>query len=674
MKTSDLHITENGSNGSGGLLRALLNLDWLGGAKAKKKSKFKAGTHPSAGGKPDSKTNVGQSVADVLKLLRADRVHRLGVFGDRGFAELMAAQAADLQQVWISNDFMSDLPAGAKRLDAETMRGLDAIVVGGADVATRFRFAVREVGAQAPELPVHWVADNWEFCGGTAAIPVEIDDVDALVFNHFEEFFGIKDALQFRFEVIGESGIKRSYRILGPSESVNLNLNSLAGTGPDGRREGPVCLKIYVAHPYLTRGRHYRFRICGDVFWKDSFTIIHGSHQFFKNPNKLQEFRLIESVVRNQGHVLMTVPNYDLDMGTDDTISIGSGSGSGKLLQRRSRKRPVEVVDFARPPANDSGRNYFAAAYHGYGTSFWYAMEQGFSSLPGKQGSIAANHLCRVGVEDRADIAFKPEELEIVGKAIAAGFMINPVTLPVRWGKDDLSFGFNFDASNPPFDDYLIRFFDADGQHLGELAYHKDFIGPVLIEDVVNQWNGPDRARVATALVAPDHVKVGLAPQRLVTTADMVVRHLKTGDQDYTEFQNSWRNLGAIVPTLPHWLHPSIGVIGRANVMGRVRCKDGYRTGVYVANASGNLHYDMAAEVEISAINHDGRRLSHFLTLPAFGARVVWLDDVLPELARHIGPSGIATLQVKSADADLNAHVIGVSPGGAVGVQHLWGY
>jgi hypothetical protein len=673
MKTSDLHIGESAGTGSGGSLRALLNLDWLVGAKAKKKSKFKAGTHPSAGGgQPDSKTKVSQSVVDVTKLLRADGVRRLGVFGDRGFAELMAAQAADLTQVWISTDFVNDIPAGAKRLDAAIMRGLDAIVVGGGDVGTRFRFAVREVGAHAPELPVHWVADNWEFCAGTAAVPVEIDDVDALVFNHFEEFFAIKDALQFRFEVIGESGIKRSYRILGPSESVNLNLNTLAGLGADGRREGSVCLKIFVAHPYLTRGRHYRFRICGDVFWKDSFTIIHGSHQFFKNPNKLQEFRLIESVVRDRGHVLMTVPNYDLDMGTNDTISVGSGEG--KLLQRRSRKRPVEVVDFARQQANSGERRYFAAGYHGYGTSFWYAMEEGFSSAPGKQASIAANHLCRVGVDDRADIAFKPEELDIVKKAIDAGFMINPVTLPVLWGKNDLGFGFNFDASNPPFDDYLVRVFDAEGKPLGAFAYHKDFVGPVLIEDVVNQWNSPDRAKVATALVAPDHLKVGLAPQRLVTTADMLVRQLKTGDQDYTEFQNSWRNLGAIVPTLPHWLHPSIGVIGRTNVIGRVRCKDGYRTGVFVANGSGNLNYDMAVTVEISAINHDGRRLSHFLDLPAFGSRVVWLDDDLPDLKKHIGPSGVATLQVKSADADLTAHVLGVSPQGAVGVQHLWGY
>jgi len=603
----------------------------------------------------------------VVHLLRADQANRIGVFGDRDFAETFAAHSTDIHQVWLSNDFVKDMPAGAKPLDAETLRGLDAVVVGGEDKATRFRLALRLVAARAPTVPVHWVADNWEFCSGTAAIPAEIDDLDALVFNHFEEFFGIKDPLQFRFEVIGEAGIKRSYKILGPNESLNLNLNTLTG----GKRSGAVCLKVHVAHPYLTRGRHYRFRICGDVFWKDSFTIIHGSHQFFKNPNKQQEFRLIESVVRDGGHVLMTVPNYDLDM-TDDTITVGSGAQ--KTMQKRSRIRPVEVVDFARKPSNRAEREYFAASYHGYGTSFWYALDQGFSGMPGKQGSIAANHLAKVGVENRADIAFTPQELEIVNTAIAAGFVIHPVTLPVMRGQHDLAFGFNFDASNPPFEDYIIRWYDVGGRFLGEMLYHKDFIGPALIEDVLKQWNNPVRDQAATALVAPDHLKAGLAPQRLVATADMLVRNVKTGDQDFTEFQNSWRNLGAVVPSLPHWLHPSIGVMGRTNVMGRVRCKDGYRTGVYVANASGNLNYDMTAEVEISAINHAGRRLSHFVTLPAFASKLVWLDDELPELVRHVGASGIATLQVKSVDADLTSHVVGASPQGAVGLQHLWGY
>ena len=372
------------------------------------------------------------------------------------------------------------------------------------------------------------------------------------------------------------------------------------------------------------------------------------------------------------GRVVMTVPNYDLDMGSDDTIAIGTGLD--KTERKRSRTRPVEEVHFERRDTPGNARDYFAASYKGYGTSFWYALEEGCFGRPGKQGNISGNHLCKVGVDDRADAAFHPDELRVVEQAVAAGFMIQPCFLPVTHGGAKLTFGFNFDASNPPFEHYWLRFYAVDGALLGEMRWRKDFIGPAFSDTVLEAWGSPERHRVAGVLLSPDHLKIGIAPQRFVTTADLVVRHLETGDQDATEFQPSWRNLGTVVPTLPHWLHPSIGVMGRTNVIGRVRCRDGFRTGVFVGNASGNLKYDMAAEVEIAVINHAGRRLSHALELPAFGCRIVWLDDVMARLREHVGESGIAALQVLSADADLTAHVIGLSPNGAVGLQHLWGY
>src|SRR5690349_20744761 len=100
MKTSDLHIAESGGNGAGGTLRAFFSLDWLGvKKKKKKKTKLEVGT-PSPGGAPgDTKTKISQSAADVMKLLRADGVKRLGVFGDRAFSELVTAQSADLNPV-----------------------------------------------------------------------------------------------------------------------------------------------------------------------------------------------------------------------------------------------------------------------------------------------------------------------------------------------------------------------------------------------------------------------------------------------------------------------------------------------------------------------------------------------------------------------------------------------
>ena len=659
MKTADVELSETGKSS-----RSLGSL--FGLSENKKSAKFKAGTHPSAGGAASEKTQISQSIADVLKLLRADAVTKVAVHGDKGFFNSFKSAAGEIECLWLSNDFVVDQPLGALPLTADRIKSCQAIVVGGPDVATKFRLTLRSTLAHAPLVPVHWVADDWEFCAGTAAIPQEIEDVDALAFNHFEEFFGIKDPLQFRFEIISEEGIKRRYQVLGPSQSININLKEFAG-----ERTGPVCLKVFVSHPNLTRGRHYRFRVCADVFWKDSFTIIHGSHQFFKSPNREQPFRLIDSVVRG-GRVIMTVPNYDLDMGSDDTIVIGTGAG--KTEQKRSRTRPVEEVHFERREQPNGARDYFAASYKGYGTSFWYALEEGCFSKPGKQGSIAGNHLCRVGIDDRADAAFRPDELRVVEQAVAAGFMIHPCLVPVMHGRSKLSFGFNFDASNPPFEHYWLRFYGSDGAFLGEMRWRKDFVGPAFIEDVLNIWGSPERFRVAGVLVSPDHLKIGVAPQRFVTTADLVVRHLETGDQDATEFQSSWRNLGAVVPTLPHWLHPAIGVMGRTNVIGRVRCRDGFRTGVLIGNASGNLKYDMSAEVEIAVINHAGRRLCHSLQVPAFGSQIVWVDDVMARLKEHVGESGIAALQVKSADADLTAQVVGLSPNGAVGLQHLWGY
>lgn len=665
MKTSDIDVSMGqGSTAKGYKSGAASLFDWLLPKRKTKKHKLKGGGQTTIA--PDSKTKISQSITDVLNLLRADKARRVLILSDQAFCAAFRAVSDDIEIVWASTDILNDPQRGAHAINAALIRSCDAIIVGGTDVATQYRYCLRLVHAYAPKTPVHWVAQNWEFCAGTAAIPHEIDDVDALVFNHFEEFFGIKDPLQFRFEIIAEGETKRSYLTLGPNESTNLNLNSLM---PD--RNGAICIKVFVSHPFLTRGRHYRFRVCGDIFWKDSFTIIHGSHQFFKNPNKVQSFRLIDSVVRN-GKVVMTVPNYDLDMGSDDEIEVGLADNKETL--KRSRLRPVEVVEFKQNTSSSKSRGYFAASYAGYGTSFWYAFDREFSLYQGKTASIAANHLCRVGVENRDDILFTPTERQIVETIVDAGFMIHPCCLPITPTNSPLAFGFNFDASNPPFDDYWLRFYDNEGRFLDQIRYHKTFIGPIFLDDIMQNWMHPQKADAVMVLVSPDHLKIGLAPQRLVTTSDMVVRHRITGDQDFTEFQSSWRNLGTSIPTLPHWLHPSIGVIGRTNVIGRVRTKDGFRTAVYVANASGNLKYDMPAEVEVAAINNAGRRLSYFFSLPAFGSRIVWLDDVLPQLSNHVGASGIATLQVKSGDADLTGHVIGLSPNGAVGLQHLWGY
>ena len=53
--------------------------------------------------------------------------------------------------------------------------------------------------------------------------------------------------------------------------------------------------------------------------------------------------------------------------------------------------------------------------------------------------------------------------------------MIYPSYIPVMHGKSKLAFGFNYDASNPPFEHYWLRFYAADGSFVGQMRWRKDF-------------------------------------------------------------------------------------------------------------------------------------------------------------------------------------------------------
>lgn len=630
-----------------------------------KKVKSKAGSMVGGVAVPKSTTFVQQTLADVLILLGEDRAARIAVYGPRAFRDQVQDALRAEPVAWFSNDPV-DLLQGAKIAVAALFDDLDTVVVGGPDVALSFRQAVRLVHMAKRHIPVHWVAPAFEFCAGTLAVPAEAENCDALLFNHFQQFFGVKDPLCFKIEAAYMGKQVRRYAVLGPDQSLNIDLNEIL---PE--RQGTATVKVLVAHPTLTRGRHYRLRLCADVFWRGSHTIVHGSHQFFKSPDKRQEFRLIDQVVR-RGRVIMTVPNYDLDMGKNATVDYVNGTDRRQLTRRPDRR--AEEIMFQKDDAASEGLHYYSVGYHGFGTSFWYALEEGIDGPAGKANSIAGNHLCRVGLENRADVLMTPAEQRHFAAIEAAGFMIHPCTLPIVRGTDQLAFGFNFDASNPPFADYVVRFYDDGGRYLGTMNYRKDFLGPAFIDDILAKWSDPAAARAASALVSPDWQKTGYAPHRFVTTADLVCRHLKTGDQDMTEFQSSWRNIGVDIPLLPHWLHPSIGVLGRTNVIGRARTKGGHRTGVLISNASGNLDYRTQAAVTISVRNRDGVALNYDCTLAPFTCKLIWLDDVLPALSAHLGPSGIGALVVSSGDADLCAQVLSLSPSGSVGLQHLWGY
>ena len=198
--------------------------------------------------------------------------------------------------------------------------------------------------------------------------------------------------------------------------------------------------------------------------------------------------------------------------------------------------------------------------------------------------------------------------------------------------------------------------------------------GPLFARDLIAAWKDPAVARASLAFISHDFAKAQLRTKGFKPMANLIVQHRRTLDRDYTEFQSCWRNLGAAVPGFPHWLTDQLAVIGRTNLFGRVRCDKGLRTGVVTVHGSGRLGYRGRARVELIAINNAGRRLSGSINLPAFTASMVWLDEIIPDLAAHLGASGNGALLVQSADADLNCQIVTTSPAGAVSLQHLWGY
>jgi hypothetical protein len=93
-----------------------------------------------------------------------------------------------------------------------------------------------------------------------------------------------------------------------------------------------------------------------------------------------------------------------------------------------------------------------------------------------------------------------------------------------------------------------------------------------------------------------------------------------------------------------------------------------------VVNASGRLAYRNSAEVTFTVLNGRGVPVSGSAVIPAFHWRLVWLDEIIPNLQEHLGPVANGALLVRSGDADLNSQLVTLTPQGAVSLQHLWGY
>lgn len=609
-------------------------------------------------------TKISQGLDQVTKVLRADNVRRLLVQGDRAFFGQVKAALPDLSLQWSSSSY-HDVMDGALNPEGVDYAAIDAIICGGGDAVTCYRHAVARLADFDGSKPVHWVADNWEFCAGTLPTPSGITGGEIIVFNHFQHFFGVKDPLQFRIETLQGEARKYFYRILQPNESLLLHLSDLAGD-----MDRPICVLVHVSHPMLTRGRHFRYRVCADLHWRDSFTTLHGAHEFLTSPDYHFEFRLAHGSFR-AGEVALTVPNYGLDMGDDREIRI---TADGEPRRTAVRNSGIYLEEVKTPTCGLDGNRSIGWTYRGYGGSFWFALEDEGNLIGGHRGCILGNHHQSVPILDRHQTPPDDAELDWYRRMAQSGFIVRPHALPLVDAAAPFRFGFEWDGANPPVNRFHVHYFDGAGSPIGDAPYRKTRPGPAFGEDLLAAWGDPAGSAAKLAIIAPDWIGGRLRHKGMKKMANLFVEMRGTKDRDATEFQDCWRNCGVVVEGLPHFANPSAAVFGRSNLFGRVRCDPGYRTAVVAIHGAGWLGHRGTAHLEIMVRDLEGSPIVASADIPAFCWRVLWLDELFPDLMKHLAPDHFGALLVQCHDADLNCQLLTVSDQGAVGLQHLWGY
>jgi len=615
---------------------------------------------PGAAKEPGA-TRLSSSADRVYELLKGIGAKRVLIHADRAAYAAAAQTFAGMACSWASNE-IGEIEAGAPNAEDIEWKDFDAAVCAGAGLPRRYRQLLRLMADADASKPVLWIGENFEFCGGTLSAPARVSDVEGLLFHHFEAFFGVKDALQFRIEIYHGPEVKRYFRILKPNESMVIRLSDHV---PEARY--PVSLAAFVEHPVLTRDRHYRLRLCADIFWKDSLTTLHSAHEFNRSPNHAVEFRLPAWLLKD-GEVALTLPNFDRLTPSDAEVETLVGPKTQKIA--RDTKAYLDQSVLQRDGLADDA--FLGWRYRGFGGSNWFVINNA-AGLTGLSASIAGNHHASCPVIDRSDFDASPEDMARYEKLERDGFVLEPHAVPIMPEESPLVFGFEADGANPALKDFRVDFFDGAGRHLGLTRFRKQRPGILFPADLLALWGDRKAAEARLVTISQDLLKAKLRFKGFKPMANLIVKDRRTGDQDITEFQSSWRNLGVAIPGFPHWLTDDLAVIGRTNVFGRARCDRGLRTGVMVVNASGRLGYRRTAEASITVLDHSGRPLTTEFKIPAFTWKLIWLDEVMP-LAAHLGGSGNGAMLVRSADADLNCQVVTTTPAGAVSLQHLWGY
>jgi hypothetical protein len=618
-----------------------------------------APTTPSDAPRPKI-ASIDQNLNDVVTQVREHRVRAGIVYSDAEFRDALGGRAADVRWEWVSHRD-SDILAGAALPAAIDISTYDAVVVGGADVKTAYLNALRWVERSGAVTPVFWVGQGWEYCGSTIPIPAEVESADIYLFNHFADFFPIKDPLLVRVTSRDSRSHHERFLLMLPQQTEHFTLDELL---PE--REGTAVIEIRTTHPALTGNRHPRWRVWADLFWKDSLTSLHGAHDY--GPDRVCESRLSLSDLRS-ARLVLTLPNYDRRLSDSDS-EVRWTRGSAKGSFTRDGTRTVEQITV--PPKADAKEQsgFWSYRYQGHGTSYWFAFEEGSGQ---DRPSLRGNHEVTIAqVEHRPPIA--AEQKRFLEAMEQQGFLFWPHGLPLLDAASDIEFGFSFEAANPQTADFVTVLYDADGKLLGRRELSLARRGYHYRDEVLAGFDAPEDRPPKLALISPDWKKMHVDPQRINASGNLVARNKRTGDRDITEFQSCWRNLNATIDGFPHWLHPSKGVVGRTNIIGHVRSARGLRTGILAVNGAGNLNHSARATIKVKLHAPSGSARTGELELTPFTGQVVWLDELFDGMEEFLGSGGFGTILVTCADADVNCQILTCSTAGSVSLQHMWGY
>lgn len=595
---------------------------------------------------------VSKRLQEIVPVLKKENFLTGIILGDKSFYEEAILQAPFIRWTWVSTN-SEDLLQGAVFLSEVLTSAIDVIVVGGKRVESEYIFLLRTIKKIETFPRIFWVSEKFEQCFSTLPIPKEIEDADIYFFHHFEAFFQIKDPLLVEFSIQSKNKSTVFYRILESKQTGKISIRDFISD-----EEGPFVVKIQTTHPVLTRGRHHRWRVTADLFYRNSFTTLHGAHA--GKYSQTCQSRLPTSF-GSDCKLIVTIPNYDQNISYSEKM-VHYGTDAEKKSLVRDENAPIEQITF-HPVGKSNFPPFFSYAYNGYGTSFWFGITS---------ESIFSNHESTIAILER-DIPLSKKRLLYFEKIEKLGIFFHPHALPVLPPESGLEFGFGFMTSNPSISEWEATFFGSKGEWLGEASFTQETNTPYIFSDEIKKFTTSEiSAKTTLIILCPSWKKANLDPVKLNCAGDLALRHRVTKDIDVTEFQSCWRNMGILIPEFPHWIAPINAIISRTKLVGRIADPKKFKTGIAIVNGSGNRKHKEVAIMEIYAHDFQGNEISQKISVEPFAVKMVWFDQLFPNL-EEVVPHGGSFL-LCSNEIDANAQLVTVSHDNRVSLQHLWGY